>query len=72
MVLGLSLVSAIREKKISLQELPGIPILLVSVIFFKISYIFLNQILWEVELYFGIKYKIINVFFSYFLMDYFT
>jgi len=44
-VLGLSLVSAIREKKISLQELPGIPILLVSVIFFKISYIFLNQIL---------------------------
>jgi hypothetical protein len=44
-VLGLSLVSAIREKKISLHRLPGIPILLVSVIFLKISYIFLNQIL---------------------------
>lgn len=44
-VLGLSLVSAIREKKISLHRLPGIPILLASVIFLKISLVFLNQIL---------------------------
>jgi len=36
-VLGLGLVSAIREKKISLHRLPGIPILLASVIFLKIS-----------------------------------
>ncbi|PKO11613.1 MAG: hypothetical protein CVU39_28440 [Chloroflexi bacterium HGW-Chloroflexi-10] len=44
-VLVLGLVSAIREKKISLHRLPGIPILLVSVIFLKISYVLLNQIL---------------------------
>ena len=36
-VLGFGLVSAIREKKISLHRLPGIPILLASVIFLKIS-----------------------------------
>ena len=41
-VLGLGLVSAIREKKISLHRLPGIPILLASVIFLKISLVFLN------------------------------
>ena len=44
-VLGFGLVSAIREKKISLHRLPGIPILLASVIFLKISCVFLNQIL---------------------------
>ena len=36
-VFGLGLASAIREKKISLHRLPGIPILLASVIFLKIS-----------------------------------
>jgi hypothetical protein len=41
-VLVLGLVSAIREKKISLHRLPGIPILLASVIFLKISLVFLN------------------------------
>ena len=41
-VLGLGLASAIREKKISLHRLPGIPILLASVIFLKISFVFLN------------------------------
>lgn len=44
-VLVLGLVSVIREKKISLHQLPGIPILLASVIFLKISLVFLNQIL---------------------------
>ncbi|MCX6053846.1 MAG: hypothetical protein NTZ74_02830 [Chloroflexi bacterium] len=44
-VLGLGLVSAIREKKISLHRLLGIPILLASVIFLKIGLVFLNQIL---------------------------
>jgi hypothetical protein len=42
MVLGLGLISAIREKKISLHRLPGIPILLASVIFLKIRLVFLN------------------------------
>ena len=41
-VLGLGLVSVIREKKISLHRLPGIPILLASVIFLKISLVFLK------------------------------
>jgi len=41
-VFGLGLASAIREKKISLHRLPGIPILLASVIFLKISLVFLN------------------------------
>jgi len=41
-VLVLGLVSAIREKKISLHRLPGIPILLASVIFLKISLVFLT------------------------------
>ena len=44
-VFRLGLVSAIREKKISFHRLPGIPILLASVIFLKISCVFLNQIL---------------------------
>ncbi|NLI08378.1 MAG: hypothetical protein GX457_15000 [Thermotogaceae bacterium] len=41
-VLGLGLVSAIREKKFSLHRLPGIPILLASVIFLKINLVFLT------------------------------
>jgi len=41
-VLGLGLASVIREKKISLHRLPGIPILLASVIFLKISLAFLT------------------------------
>ena len=41
-VLGLGLASAIREKKISLHRLPGLPILLASVIFLKISLVFLT------------------------------
>lgn len=41
-VLGLGLISAIREKKISLHRLPGLPILLASVIFLKVGFIFLD------------------------------
>ena len=41
-VLALDLDSVIREKKISLHRLPGLPILLASVIFLKISLVFLT------------------------------
>ena len=41
-VFVLDLASVIREKKISLHRLPGLPILLASVIFLKISLVFLT------------------------------
>ena len=41
-VLGLGLASAIREKKIKIHRLPGLPILLASVVVMIMGFVFLN------------------------------
>jgi len=41
-VIGLGLVSVIREKKIKIHRVPGLPILLVSVIFLNIFFVIMN------------------------------
>jgi len=41
-IIGLGLVSVIREKKIKIHRAPGLPILLVSVIFLNIFFVIMN------------------------------